>query len=336
MPGPFRQTHNKVKEGAMAQLSTDLLKNFQELIYRQCSLRFSPSRISNLQIQLQERVRRREIASYEDYLHLLLEDAEEFDALIEGITTKETHFFRFPEQFKALERVVLPRIETWLAEESQILMEGEGWPGHRKVPLRIWSAGCATGEEPYSIAMTLMEGLKYPRAWKIEILATDISKEAVTAASLGFYETGSLKRIPAHYQQKYMKMGNGGGVVTEELAEMLSFRIFNLRNLDVRQGSPFPFVTPDGRGEGIDLFERFHIIFCRNVMIYFDFIAQQHLVEQLYACLRPGGFLFTGDAELLHIYRHSFETLNCEGAYLYQKPGSETIKKETPWIRGNA
>lgn len=335
MQDPFRQTLNKVKEKAMAQPSTDLLKNFQELIYRQCSLRFSPSRLSNLQIQLQERVKRKEIASYEDYLHLLQEDAEEFDALIEGITTKETHFFRFPEQFKALEGVVLPRTEAWLAEESQILME-EGWLGHRKVPLRIWSAGCATGEEAYSIAMTLMESLKYPRAWKIEILATDISKEAVTAAILGFYETGSLKRIPVHYQQKYIEMGNGGGVVTEGLADMITFRIFNLRNLDVRQDSPSPFLTPDGRGEGINLFERFHIIFCRNVMIYFDFAAQQHLVDQLYACLKPGGYLFTGDAELLHIYRHSFETLNCEGAYLYQKPGAGNIKKEIPWIRGNA
>ncbi|MGA1791398.1 MAG: CheR family methyltransferase [bacterium] len=247
----------------MPHLPTELLNNFQELIYRQCSLRFSPSRLINLEMQLLERVKTRELPSYEDYFQLLQDDLKEFDALIEGITTKETHFFRLPEQFKALEKEVIPRIEERLSNDAQRLIEKEGWPGSREVPFRIWSAGCATGEEPYSIAMTLMDSLRYPRS----------------------------------------------------------------RNLDVQKGRTCTFIKPDGNSEDLDLLERLDMIFCRNVMIYFDFAAQQQLVENLYACLKPGGYLFAGDAELLGIYKHDFETLDFEGAYFYRKPEIEEIQE---------
>lgn len=311
----------------MPNLTTEMLNNFQELIYGQCSLRFSPSRLINLEMQLLERMKTREIPSYEDYFRLLQEDHQEFDTLIEGITTKETHFFRLPDQFEALAKQVIPRIEERLSKEGQRLMVEEGGSEPQKASLRIWSAGCATGEEPYSIAMTLMDSLKYPRIWKAEILATDISKDAVTSASIGFYATELLKRMPHSYLKRYMKMVNGGAVMADELLERISFRIFNLRNLDPKKGGVCTFLKLDGTSERLDMFERFDMIFCRNVMIYFDFAAQQQLVDNLYACLKPGGCLFTGDAEFLYIYKHGFKSVEFEGAYFYQKPEIENLPK---------
>ena len=311
----------------MMYLPTELLNRFQELIYGQCSLRFSPSRLINLETQVRERMRFRGLSSYEDYFLLLQDDVEEFDALIEAITTKETYFFRLPEQFRALGKQVIPEIEQRLSNEARRMTVEEGGPGPWKVPLRIWSAGCATGEEPYSIAMTVMNSLKYPRAWQMELLATDISKKALTTASLGFYETQAIKKIPAPYQKKYLKIVSGGAVVEEELVKKICFRIFNLRALDGCEKRACNFTRLDGTSERIELANRFHVIFCRNVMIYFDFAAQQRLVETLYAALKPGGYLFTGDSEQLHIYKHKFQTRAMEGTYIYQKPEIEGFQE---------
>lgn len=309
-------------------LSPKLLNNFQELIYRESSLRFSPSRLKNLETQILERIKTRDLSSYEDYLKLLQTDFEEINILIGGITTKETHFFRLPDQFKALAEYVIPKSEECLSKQSQRLILKEGWSGKYKVPLRIWSAGCATGEEPYSIAMTVMDSLKYPRAWEIEILATDISKEAIVIAGTGFYENNIIKKIPIFFQKKYMRAVNNGAVIVNELSKKISFRIFNLSNLDPQEGYKHTFTQLNGSEEDFYVFERFDIIFCRNVMIYFDYPAQQRLVNNLYTGLKPGGYLFTGDAELLHIYKHSFKTLEFNGAYFYQKPDiKETIRE---------
>jgi chemotaxis methyl-accepting protein methylase len=102
--------------------------------------------------------------------------------------------------------------------------------------------------------MTLMDSLRYPRAWEIEILTTDISKETVTIASTGFYEANILKKIPVFYQKKYMKSVNNGAVVVNELFEKISFRIFNLCNLTPREGDTCMFIQLDGSGECLDLF----------------------------------------------------------------------------------
>ncbi|MGA1794475.1 MAG: CheR family methyltransferase [bacterium] len=304
----------------MAHCSSDVFEDLQKLIYDHCSLRFSPSRLNGLKTYLSERMHRRELSSLEDYYRLLRRDNEEFDALVNGITTKETYFFRLPDQFKAITSLVIPRIEQRLLQDAQRVITKQGWSGPRIIPFRIWSTGCATGEEPYSIAMTILEGLRYPKAWKVDIMASDISREAVTTACTGRYESDVLKRIPVQYQKRYLRQSNGSAVMGDDLRERIAFRIFNLRNLAPRRGCPCTFTKLDGTSDMIDLHEYFDIVFCRNVMIYFDFAAQQQLIDRLYACLKPGGYLFTGDAELLHIYQHRFQTLECEGAYFYHKP----------------
>lgn len=318
--------------------TSETVHKFQEFIYRRCSIRISSSRLVNLKTHLTERVKLKGSLSYDDYLRLLDEDSEEFDALIEAITTKETRFFRLPEHFKALHEKVVPEIEEKLSQEAQRLLGEGGSSRPREIPFKIWSAGCATGEEPYSIAMTVMDALKYPRAWKLEILATDISKSALTTATRGFYEVDSIKKIPHFYQKKYLKLTKNGAIVTEEIAKKIRFRIFNLHDLEPTEGISH-LTSLDGDIESMVMFETFHIVFCRNVMIYFDFSAQQRLVDKLYDCLKPGGYLFTGDAELLHIYKHKFKRVEFGNACFYQKAEddeakkSKEISKEKIWSR---
>jgi len=302
----------------MLRLREDLLGRFQELIYGQSALSFSPSRLVNLENGINQRIRERQLCSYEEYFTLLQKDIDEFDALLEMITTKETHFFRLPAQFEALARKVVPAVEEELSFEARRVMVEEGgtWPW--RIPLRAWSAGCSTGEEAYSIAMTVMNSLKFPRAWKTEILATDISRKALTTASLGFYEENAIKRVPRHYRKHYLKLVSGGAVVKSEVVDKVDFRLFNLKGLEPENVSTLTAL--DDTRENVSFKERFDIIFCRNVMIYFDYPAQQRMVDRIYAGLKPGGFLFTGDAELLNIYRHGFENCEFEGAYYYRKP----------------
>lgn len=301
----------------MYSLQTELLSEFQELIYGHSSLRFSPSRLINLETQLRERVTTLGVKSYEDYLSLVQSDPDEFHILIDAITTKETHFFRMPQHFKALNKLVLPKIEDKLSNE---LIAGSNGGGSTRQPLHIWSAGCATGEESYSISMAALEGLKYPRAWKVEVFASDISHEAVKKASRGIYEKSALERIPEDCMKKYVNAISDEAHMSAELKSIMSFRVFNLRNLLMDDYGSSRFFCNHNSGETKTLKEFFNVIFCRNVMIYFDIPAQQHLIERLYDCLKPGGFLFTGEAELLHIYDHGFITVESDGALFYQKP----------------
>lgn len=305
----------------MHSLPPELLDQFQELIYGRTSLRFSPSRQINLEIQLKERTAACGFATCEDYFQYLLSNPREMEALVEGITTKETYFFRLPGQLEALRDKVIPGLEQVLSEKAQTGRNAYGNSGAWEFPLRIWSAGCATGEEAYSIAMAVMEGLQYPRAWHVDILATDISQDALMTAERGYYEYEALEQIPIGYRVKYVTSVNGtGGYISPVLRKTVTFRVFNLRDLVSGENQEFSLTGLNGSQERMNLAGYFDIIFCRNVMIYFDFEAQQGLVNGLYACLKPGGYLFTGDAELLHIYEHSFQAAEYMKTYFYQKP----------------
>lgn len=284
---------------------------------------FTQSRLGKLKTHLRHRMGVNELSSYEDYYRLLKKDENEFNALIEDIATKETYFFRIPGQFHAIREYLSPMIEKRLLDNSKIPPLQGDTNKFKKTPIRIWSIGCSTGEEACTIAMAIMEGIKYPHVHDVEILASDISRQALNKASTGFYEASSLKKIPACYKTRYMKMIGDGAVIADDLLRKISFRIFNLRNLDPIRDGTCLFTRLDGTVEKLAVFERFDIIFCRNVMIYFDFPSQQRLVDSLYECLKPGGYLFTGDAEILHIYKHGFENIRYKETNIYKKP--ETI-----------
>jgi chemotaxis protein methyltransferase CheR len=300
----------------MMQLPDDFMGRFQEYIYGQSALRFSRARLPNLEIHLRLRLQARDINDCEEYFRLIRNDDEEFQALIEGITTKETRFFRLPHHFQALEKKIVPEIEEKLSSQPP-----EEFPGDA-AGLNIWSAGCSTGEEPYSIAMSALNALKFPRACKLDILASDISDESLKTAQSAFYERKALDRIPPFYRTKYIFPVRDGFMISNGAREKVRFRKFNLKELGPATGGVY-MKRPEGDTERIALSGSFDLIFCRNVLIYFGFDAQQRLIDGFYNCLKPGGYFFTGDAEPLNNYRHDFTVVEFEEGFLYRKPKNE-------------
>jgi len=321
----------------MFEITTTDLNDILLMIYGRYALHFPPSRLVAVEKQVRERSAFLGLASCSDYLARIRTDPEELNSLVDGLTTKETYFFRLEQHFEALTQSIMPAIEERLTEDlNRNLVSTIGRAIHKPC-LEIWSAACSTGEEAYSIGMAALEGLKYRRAWDLRILATDISLDALRTAAAGRYEAKEANKVPTTYRDKYMRPEKGNFVVLPELAEKLRFRLFNLATLWTCPDWLGTFAIPDGGEERIPLRERFQAIFCRNLLIYFDFDAQQRLIERLFGCLKPGGYLFTGDAEPLHVYSHSYRLLEIEGCFVYQKPtemtsadGEQTLRSTEP------
>ena len=247
-----------------------------------------------------------DLAAYHEYL---LKTPAEERQLLDHLTTNETFFFRNPDQFRHLREEIIPAIETARGQDVIRSWSQERLAASSIMKLRILSAGCSTGEEPYSIAMTLLEALRYPRAWDMEILAGDLSESCLRSAGDGFYETDRLRGLPAAYREKYLTRVENGAIIRDEVRRLVRFTGLNLTHL--MDGEP-----PPGFASSRELFD---IIFCRNVMIYFSAASQQLLVDMLHRLLVPGGFLFTGDAEPLHLFDHDFETVRGAGCLIYKK-----------------
>jgi len=201
---------------------------------------------------------------------------DELVRMLDAISTNKTSFFREEKHFDFLKQEVFPTY-----------VKGKNATGFHR--LRFWSAGCSTGEEPYSLAMWLSECFgKNPRA-DVKILASDISTKVLAQAKRGVYPADSLEEIPASLVRRYFQRGyarqEGYFRVKTSLREMVEFRRLNLIE-------PFPFK------------EVFNLILCRNVMIYFDKKTQQSLINKLYGCLVDGGYLLIGHSETLTGIEH--------------------------------
>jgi chemotaxis protein methyltransferase CheR len=197
--------------------------------------------------------------------------------LTDAISTNLTSFFRERSHFEHLEQEFLP---TLLAKKSR--------DGSKK--LRAWSAGCSTGEEPYSIAMTLLKSVGATQSWDIRLLATDISRPVLQQAQRGIYDKARTSGIPTDLRARYFETcgkGNSAYQAGGELRQTIRFNHLNLM-------AAWPF-----KGS-------FDFIFCRNVMIYFDKPTQQKLVNRFWESLSPGGLLFTGHSESLTGVAHKF------------------------------
>ena len=204
--------------------------------------------------------------NYSSYIKALESDTtgKELTNLLNRVTTNHTYFMREAEHFGFFRDQVLPMLERQVSDRS----------------LKIWCAASSTGEEPYTLAMLLYDhfGEKSP-PWDKALLATDISQRALDHAKEGVYSQESTEKIPEHWKKKYFaKQGDGSMQVVPEIKNQVVYRTFNLMN-------PISFKT------------RFHTIFCRNVMIYFDAQTKAALVERMYDALYPGGYLFVGHTE---------------------------------------
>jgi chemotaxis protein methyltransferase CheR len=307
----------------MVRVSDELLERFKRCVYERSDLHFSSKKHAFLEKRIRERFIRSGLPDYESYYSFLMGDPSEVYSLIEDLTTNETRFFRNAAQFRALSDVVVPELVK--AKNREVVSSwGKGHPvqgRHPAMSIKVWSAGCSTGEEAYSIAFTLLDIVKYPKAWDLDVLATDIKREAVVVAKSGFYSEKRIEGIGRPVMERFMEQAAGGWLVRPEARRIINFRAANIKDITGQNGGrTLGLVDENGGVAAMEVRNRFDVIFCRNVMIYFDRAAQQRLVDALYDCLRPGGYLFTGDSEPLHLFSHGFIRAEDTGSLYYRKP----------------
>ena len=250
------------------KLTTEQFDALRALLSRAAGLVFDDSRRQSMAYSVAERVRESGAADVTAYL-AMLDDPAEQQRLLDEVTIQETHFFRNPPQVRALRMHVLPELIAHAAKNG------------RRV--RIWSAGCSTGEEPYRVAMILRELMPSTIGWDIKVIATDISSRALAAARTGQYGARAVQMATPEELARFFQPSENGHEVRPEIRELVEFRHHNL----VTEAVPF---APD---EHVDL------ILCRNVTIYFGRQTTRALMERLHRCLRDGGYLFLGHSETL-------------------------------------
>ena len=273
-------------------LPDDVFRLLRDFIHNYCGIYFDDGSKFLLERRLNRRLEQHQLRNFSEYYHFLRYDRkreEELVVLIDNLTTNETYFFRENAQLRAFAEEILPEIRERNAERRS---------------LRIWSAGCSTGEEPYTIAMLLLESGTWWRDWQIEILGSDINQRVLHTARKGVYKKGSHRSTPPAMLQKYfVEESKGDYRISDAVRELVSFSYVNL--LDPHKTS---------------LIRDLDIIFCRNVIIYFDRDAKKKVIESFYDKLREGGFLLLGHSESLINLSTAFTLRTLKNDMVYQKP----------------
>ena len=248
-----------------ALITTKEFRLFQSLVHRETGIFLSDQKRELLVGRLAPRMRALAMTSFGAYHDHVSSHREELVRMIDSVCTNETQFFREPKQFAFLGDVVLPQ-----------------WRAAGRKHVRVWSAGCSTGEEPYSIAMTLAAGL--PEA-SIEILASDLSTKVLDRAASGIFPIERAEQIPPHFRKAFMLRGSGAQegkmAARPELMAMIRFARINLSH------------------DSYPVSGRFDLIFCRNVLIYFDGPSKRRVIDRLLDRLDPHGYFFLGHSESL-------------------------------------
>jgi chemotaxis protein methyltransferase CheR len=277
-------------------LSADDFGLFQELLIETSGLFFEKSRNQSLHLALWQRLQHRGYDSYREYYNLLKFHPEgrlEIRELLDLITIGETYFFRNKAQFDVLMRFVLPEIMERKLDS-------------RDKRIRVWSAGCSGGDETYSIAMAMMEVVPSYQEWRISILGTDINRNALACAKEAIYGEKHITHLPKEYLGKYFKAGGSTYRLNAKVQELTQFEYHNLAR--------DPFIQE--RMQEID------ILFCRNVIIYFDGQTTQRVIENFHNCLAQDGYLFLGHSETLWQITDQFERVEFPQTFIYKKRSS--------------
>jgi chemotaxis protein methyltransferase CheR len=254
------------------EISDELFAKYRELIHREAGIALTEGKKSLLVSRVAGRLRELGLASFGEYYRLVEDPAstDERSRLLDRICTNETQFFRDPRQFLFLNDHVFPRLEAEAART-----------GNQRV--RAWSAACSTGEEPYSIAMALLHRFPRSAGWQVEVVATDLSNKVLAAARAALWPIDKAGDIPLHYRKAFMLRGTGSQTgkmkAGPEIRDVVSFTRMNLND---------PVYSVSGV---------FDVIFCRNVLIYFDRESKARVVDRLLTHLAPDGCLFLGYAE---------------------------------------
>jgi chemotaxis protein methyltransferase CheR len=249
------------------------------LIHGKCGIRLSEGKEALVRSRLEKKIRDSQFRSFHNYYEYVVKDksGEELIQLLDFVSTNFTSFFREEQHFDFL--------------RSELLPELTGTKQHQKRKLRFWSAGCSTGEEPYSIAITLLEAIKNLSMWDLSILATDISSRALSVAESGVFHKDLVHSISSETLKRYFLKGDHNWKnyvkIRDSIKRHIRFERLNLID-------PFSFNEP------------FDCIFCRNVMMYFDQKMRSDLVNRFYECLAQGGSLMIGHSENLTGLQHAF------------------------------
>jgi chemotaxis protein methyltransferase CheR len=270
-----QQDCDHTRGGSFGVISDKDFARLSRLIHDCCGIKLGPHKKSMLETRLRKRLRSLGLSSFDEYCAYVFSSSgleQELVCLIDEVTTNKTDFFREPAHFDFLTETALPR-----------LVSSYGAGVTRK--LRVWSAGCASGEEPYTLAMVLAEFAGKVPGFDFSILASDISTKVLEKARLGVYPLEKVEPVPEPLKKKYLLRSRDPQKQVARVAPELRFRV-SFRRLN--------FMDEDfGLREPIDL------LFCRNVLIYFDRPTQQQLLQRLCRHLFPGRYLFTGHSETL-------------------------------------
>ena len=263
------------------------LDGFRRLIEERSGICFDDSRERFFSSRIQECIQERKLATGADLMKLVRSSNIEYEAMLQRLLTHETSFLRYPSAYEALKKRVLPEVharKVWARPRS----------------LRIWSAGCSTGEEPYSISIALAETTAFATGWEVEILATDISRQAVARAVHGMYQQRSLANLTTEQIAAHFTPVGNQFEVKPAIRARVSFVVMNL-------------VQSLYLG-------RMDCVFCMNVLIYFSGERREQLIRTFYDCLEPGGYLLLGHSETLGNLQVGFEKVVHDDFMIYRKP----------------
>ena len=268
-------------------LSDHELAEIAALIEKRSGILFDQSRERFFSTRVREHLHAKKMARGADLVRVIKASNVEYEALLERLLTQETSFFRYPHIFDALEKKILPDLHV-----------KKFWENPRT--LRLWSAGCSTGEEAYSVAITLADSLDFAEAWNIHILATDISRKALQHAERGVYSRRALGELTAKQVENCFAKVGDQFMVKPRWRNMVNFAQMNL---------------VDSTYMG-----KFDAVFCMNVLIYFSEEKRKAVIQRLYEALEPGGYLFLGHADSIANAGVKVETIVHGDVRIYQKP----------------
>jgi chemotaxis protein methyltransferase CheR len=269
------------------ELSDKEFKSFRDLIAERAGIYFEPGKQYLLRTNLLQRMEDCGLSNFADYFRLLSSPAgtKEFDHLLNLIVIPETYFFRDQAQFRVLEHSIIPEILKNRSDSGS--------------SLRIWSAGCSTGEEPYTIALIVAAGMVGVKNPSVQILATDVSHAALEAARRGVYGARSVRDVPKEYLNRFFSKKKDKYFLDESIKQMVEFSYFNLVT------EPYPLLEMSGW----DI----------NVTIYFQHESTKKVIHNFYQSLRQGGYLFAGYSESLRYFSDEFTTVQVGGTFVYKK-----------------
>jgi len=277
------------------EMSLEEFRLLRDFVYQHCGLNFTEDSKYLLEKRLGRRLAQHNLKNFKDYYYYLRYNPnkeQELSEVVDQLTTNETYFFREDFQLRTFAEEILPEIRR--------RKEAEG-----KKTLRIWSAGCSSGEEPYTIAMLMLDQ-PWLSSWRVEIIGTDISQKVLQMARQGVYGDASFRNTaPQSRQRFFSETPEGKSKIKDEVKNLVSISHLNL------------FDTAR-----IALLGKMDIIFCRNVIIYFDLPGKKKVIESFFQRLIPEGYLLLGHSESLINITTSFQLRHFQHDMVYQKPGN--------------